>query len=544
MRGRDAYGTRRASRVVAVTTAKRAGRQGALWGLVFGATIAASASSYSSLFPTLASRIKFALPFEGNAAWAALFGPLRRLDTVAGYTAYKSGMTVIILGAIWGLLLATRELRGEEDAGRWELFLSGQTTRARAVLQAAIGLGVGVVALWVPTALLTAGAGASSKVNIGPGASLFYATSIVAAVAMFMAIGMLASELAATRRDANLIGAGVLAASYLVRMAADSAAGLGWLRWASPIGWIEEAHPLTGSRAVAFVPVVALVGVLVVIAVQVARQRDLGASAFGSRDTSKPRTLLLGGQAGLTVRLTRPIVVAWTAALVVSGLVFGLVAQAAGTALRGARGLERAIERLGGTTSGAASYLGFVFLVAAGLVAIAVAGQISAIRNEEAAGHLDNLLVRPVARWRWLSVRLAVGVVLVLVASMLAGVAAWIGAATQHSGIGLGELLEAGLNVAPPAVFILGIGVLAFALWPRGSIGVAYGLVVWSFLVEILAAVVNSNHWLRDTSPLLHITPAPATSPDWTAAAWLVGLGLLAAFAGIAWFSRRDLVGA
>ncbi len=544
MRSRDVYGERRASRVVAVTTARRAARQGVLWGLVFGATIAASSSSYASLFPTVASRTKVALSFEGNAAWAALFGPLRRLDTVAGYTAYKSGMTVIILGAIWGLLVATRVLRGEEDAGRWELFLSGQTTRAEAALQAAIGLGVGVVALLVPTALLTAAAGASSKVNIGLGASLFYAASIVAAAAMFMAIGMLVSELAATRRDANLIGAGVLAASYLVRMAADSDPGLGWLRWASPLGWIEELQPLTGSRPVGFVPVVALVVVLVLVAVRIAKQRDLGASAFASRDTPKPRTFLLGGQAGLTVRLTRPVVVAWVAALVVSGLVFGLVAQAAGTALRGARGLELAIERLGGTTSGAASYLGFVFLVAAGLVAIAVAGQVAAIRNEEAAGHLDNLLSRPVARWHWLAVRLVVGVGLVLAASTLAGLAAWIGAATQHSGVGLGELLKAGLNVAPPAVFILGIGILAFALWPRGAIGVAYGLVVWSFLVEILASVVNSNHWLRDTSPLLHITPAPAASPDWTAAAWLVGLGLLAAVAGIAWFGRRDLVGA
>jgi ABC-2 type transport system permease protein len=544
MRRRDVYDERRASRAVAVTTARRAGRQGVLWGLVFGATIAASASSYASLFPSAASRAKVALSFEGNAAWAALFGPLRRLDTVAGYTAYKSGMFVIILGAIWGLLISTRVLRGEEDAGRWELFLSGRTTRARAATQAAIGLGVGFCALWVPTALLTAAAGASSKVNIGLGAALFFATSILAAAGVFMAIGMLVGQLSASRHDANLIGAGILAASYLIRMAADSDPGLGWLRWVSPIGWIEELRPLTGSRPFALLPIVVLVAVLVIVSISVAKQRDLGASAFASRDTPKPRTLLLGGQAGLTVRLTRPVMVAWIAALVVSGLVFGLVAQAAGTALRGARGLERAIERLGGTTSGAAAYLGFVFVVAAGLMAIAVAGQIAAIRNEEAAGHLDNLLVRPVARWRWLVVRLGLGLGLVVVASVLAGLAAWVGAMSQHADVALGELLKAGLNVVPPAVFVLGIGGLAFGLWPRGSIGVAYGLVVWSFLVEVIAAAFDSNHWLRDTSPLLHIAPVPAADPNLMAAVWLVGLGLLAATLGIAAFGKRDLVGA
>ncbi len=546
MRRSEVYDEARASRALTVTAAKRAGRPGALWGVVFGLTIAATEATYLSSFPTPASRALLAASVQGNAGFEAVFGPIRRMDTVAGYTAYKTMASLVILGAIWGLLIATRLLRGEEDAGRWELFLSGQTTRGRAALQAAAGLGVGIVALWVPTAVIAAAGGGSSGVGIGLGASLFFATAVVAAAAMFMAVGMLAGQLAATRHDANLIGAGVLAASYLVKMAADSDPGLAWLRWASPLGWIEELRPLTGSMPLAFVPIAALVLVLVSVSVRIARNRDLGSSAFASRDAPKPRTLLLGSQGGLTLRLTRPAVVAWLGALAVTGLIFGLVAQSAGTALRGSPGLERVIERLGGTTSGAASYLGFVFVIAAGLVAIAVAGQIAAIRNEEAAGHLDNLLVRSVARRRWLAVRLGVGVGLVVGASVLAGITAWVGATTQHTGIALGDLMQAGLNVAPPALFVLGIGALAYGVWPRGAIGVAYGLVVWSFLVEVLASITSSSssRWLLDTSPLLHITPAPAAPPDWTAAAWLVGLGLLAAVAGIAAFRRRDLVGA
>ncbi len=85
---------------------------------------------------------------------------------------------------------------------------------------------------------------------------------------------------------------------------------------------------------------------------------------------------------------------------------------------------------------------------------------------------------------------------------------------------------------------------LAFGLWPRGAIGVVYGLVVWSFVVETIAAAFDSNHWLRDTSPLLNIAPVPAADPNWTAAGWLIGLGLLAAALGVAAFGRRDLVGA
>ncbi len=44
-------------------------------------------------------------------------------------------MFLMVLGAVWGLLTATRLLRGEEDAGRWELLLAGQTTRERRPLR-------------------------------------------------------------------------------------------------------------------------------------------------------------------------------------------------------------------------------------------------------------------------------------------------------------------------------------------------------------------------------------------------------------------------
>ncbi len=543
-RRRERYDDSRAARVVAVTAAKRAARGGALWGLVFGVMIAATESTYIKTFPTRASRELIAHSVAGNAGFAALFGPIHNIDTVAGYTAYKVGYTLIVLGAIWGLLVATRLLRGEEDAGRWELFLAGRNDRTRAVTQTVAGLLSGVSVLWYVSVIFAVGSGRSANVGFGAGASLFLVTAVVSSAAMFVAVGVLTSQLAATRHDANLIGAGVIAGSYLIRMVADSDSTLVWLRWASPFGWIEELRPLTGSKPFAFVPIAAFVAAGVGSAVLIARRRDLGASVFANRDTARPRTFLLGGQAGLTLRLTRATLIAWVAVLGTVGLVFGLVTQAAGKALSATTSLNKIVGRMGATRVGAVVYLGLVFTIAAALVAIAVAGQISAIRNEESEGHLDNLVVRSVARRKWLAVRAVVGAGLVAISSALAGVAAWIGAATQHAGLGFGELVRAGINVSPPAAFVLGVGVLVYGVWPRRAIAVTYALVIWSFIVDTIALIFNSNHWLRDTSPLAHISPAPAANPNWTAAAWLVGLGALACVAGIVAFSRRDLEGA
>jgi len=77
-----------------------------------------------------------------------------------------------------------------------------------------------------------------------------------------------------------------------------------------------------------------------------------------------------------------------------------------------------------------------------------------------------------------------------------------------------------------PALFVLGIGALVYALSPRLVSPVVYGLVVWSFVLELTGSSIKANHWLLDTAVLSYIPPVPAADFNWSAVAWLVGLGL------------------
>ena len=83
------------------------------------------------------------------------------------------------------------------------------TTCRAAAAQALAGLGCGLVALWAVTAVITVVVGRSSKVDISP-AELFLAVAVVAAAAMFLALGALASQLAPTRRQASTYASAVL----------------------------------------------------------------------------------------------------------------------------------------------------------------------------------------------------------------------------------------------------------------------------------------------------------------------------------------------
>jgi len=222
-------------------------------------------------------------------------------------------------------------------------------------------------------------------------------------------------------------------------------------------------------------------------------------------------------------------------------LLLGLIAKSAGTAISASSSLERAFSRLG--ARGVNAYLGVAFLILAVMVALVAAGQVSATRAEEGEGRLDNLVVRPVSRSSWFFGRVAVSGACVVAGGLVAGLFAWVGAASQHAGVSFTALVEAGLNVVSPALCILGIGALAIGAWPRAASVVTYGVLAYSFLVDLVGGIVGLNHWVLDTSVFHQLAAAPAVPPDWTSWGALVTLGVVAAALGGVAFSKRDLVG-
>ena len=528
--------------VIAILTARKAIRSGAIWGCIFGATIASSAISYTELYKTVAEREALAAAFGSNNATRALFGPAPQLQTVAGFTVFKISMTLMIMGALWGFLTSTRLLRGEEDSGRWELLLAGPTTRGGATAEALGGLCAGALTLWAVTAVITAIVGRDATVHIGTGAALYFAAAMVATALMFLAIGAVTSQLAATRRQAASYAATFLGFAYAARLIADAGVGLHWMIWVSPLSWVEELQPLTAPRPVGFVPIAGLTAVLAVGAVRLATSRDVGASVLPDRAHSEPQLRLLFGPTGLVLRTLRPSVVGWWVAIAVSGLLYGLVAKSAGTTISGSS-VERVFSKLGASGTGAGAVLGVCFLILGVLVAFVAAGHVTAARSEESAGRLDHVLVGPVSRASWLAGRLLVASLTVVVSGTLAGVACWLGAASQHSGLSLATLLDAGVNLVPPAIAIGGAGVLAFGIRPRATSVVVYTLLSWSLLVVVIGSIGATSHWILDTSVFHQMASTPAVSPHWAANGMMTGSGLASALLGLLAFRRRDLQG-
>lgn len=532
--------------VIARFTGRRAARTGALWGLVFGLYVYDNAFAFHTIAPTAARRDSVLAPMARNAGLKALLGDTRQITTLGGFTDWRAIGVTALVASVWGLMTATKALRGEEAAGRWELFLSGLTTPRRAAANALAGLGSGILAMYALTALLTVLVGARADVGFSVGQSLLFAVAVVAGAAMFAAVGAVASELMPTRARAAGLSAAVFGAAFMLRALGDASSSAHWLVYVSPLGWVEQLHPLAGAQPLWLLPIFGLVTVCATAAVLLA-DRDLGDSLLADKDTATPRTGLLGSPLLFALRMSRAAIAGWLTVTVVAAALYGSLARSTGQAFASSGALRKFTGQLTHLAQqqlqliGTRVFAGIIFLMLMTLIMAYVASALAKVREDEAEGYLDNLVVRAVSRQRWLCGRAGLILAVLTAAGVLAGVAFWAGAASQHAGLSFHELLLAGINSAAPAALLLGIGLLALGFAPRLTTAVCWGILAWAFLLDMLGSAVRVNHWLMDTSLLYHPALAPAVSPNWRIVGTYLALGCVAALLGGWRFTQRDL---
>jgi ABC-2 type transport system permease protein len=402
-------------------------------------------------------------------------------------------------------------------------------------------MSAGALGLFVSTALIITAVGHSSKVNIGVSSALCFSLAVAGGALMFLVIGALCAQLSTSRRQAISFASAVLGVSYAIRMVADSGSGLSWLRWITPLGWIEEMRPLTSPRLWVLAPVAALVAVLGAGTILLAGRRDVGAGTLPDRSTLSSVRRLPTSPWGLAVYLSRGTLLAWGGSIVAYGLLLGSIAKSGGKMITASSSLRNDFARLG--ISGAEAYLSVAYLLMAVVLSFVAVGQVNAARKEESGGLLENLLVRPFSRVSWLTQRIALATAVLALGGVLAGLSTWVGAAREHADVPLSSMFDAGLNVAVPALLIFGVGVLALAVVPRMVSVVTYAVLVWFLLVEILGSVVTANHWILDLSGYHQMAAAPAVAVNWSANAVMIALAVGAAGLGVLRFNRRDVKG-
>jgi ABC-2 type transport system permease protein len=263
-----------------------------------------------------------------------------------------------------------------------------------------------------------------------------------------------------------------------------------------------------------------------------------------ARDSAAPRLQLLSSPTAHALRQERASLTTWISGVAAFGLIIGIVSQSVNGSVISDR-LQRQLEKFGaGPVVTPRDYVAFAFIFFVLVTSVFACAQLAAARREEEQERLETLLALPVGRRQWLLGRLGLAVAGAVAISLMAGVATWLGAQAEGVDLSFTSLLEAGGNCLPVSLLFLGLATLAYALVPRASSGIAYGLVTIAFLWHLFGSLVGVPRWVVAATPFAHVAAVPVESFRAAAAAIMIATGLLAAAAGVAWFERRDVLGA
>ncbi len=495
-------------------------------------------AGYRATYPTSTDRLAFAKSFADNLGLRLFYGEPHDLLSVSGYTAWRVGGTLAIAAAVFGLLAAVRALRTEEDTGRMEAVLAAPVGRRTAFLAATTAIAAGTCVLWLAeVAGFLAG-------GLPAGGSAFLALATASVVPVCAGVGAVACQLAPNRRIALQLGLGVVALFFMLRVIADTASGVGWLRWATPLGWAEEMRPFAGTRPLVLLLPIVTTALLLAAAARINARRDLGTGLLPSRDISEPRLRLISSPAAQALREERASLIVWAVGIALFAMILGVVSKGVTSADIPA-GVQDEIAKLGaGSLATPTGYLAFVFVFFILAVSLFAVSQVGAARHAEAEQQLETLFALPVGRASWLGGRLLLAACAAAAMSAVAGLLTWAGAAAAGVSVSLPRMLEAGANCLPVALLFLGVAALAYALVPRASGGIAYGLVMVTFLWQLVGSLLSAPSWLADLTPFARVGLVPAQPFDAASAAAMLAIGAAAALLAVVAFRRRDLLGA
>ena len=488
----------------------------AIWITTIAGLVYAQAASIKGLYRDPAELAAAARLVEGNAAFIAMAGPPLALDTVGGRTTFEISAFAMVLAALMSLLLVTRNVRGDEEAGRVELLRStvvGRHAPVTAALEVALAVNI-VLGTLVALALLAAGLGAAGSAALGAG---------IAGVGLFFAgVAAVTSQVTVSARLASGLAGAALGGAFVVRAIGD--VGSGVLSWLSPMGWGQALRPFAGERWWPVLLLVVATAVLAAGAFVISAHRDLGAGVIQPAPGPARAAAWSVRPVGLAAQLHRGALTGWAAGLFLGGLAYGSISGDVEDFIGDNETMADLLAQGGGSVVD--SFLATALLVLA-LIAAGFAVQAGLrLRSEERAGRAEPLLATAVSRWQWVGSHLwvvAVGSVLVLAAAGLGTGISY--AFVTGDAAGIPRLVGGAVAYTPAVLVLVGFTVALYGLRPAFA-SVAWGALAVCFVVGFFGPLLSLPPWAENLSPFHHVPRLPAAT---FSVAPLVALGATAA---------------
>lgn len=477
---------------------------------------------------------------------ALAFNGLVSGDDLASVTMSQTLLVMCTGAALMSTFAVVRHTRQDEEVGRTDLLVAGAIGRRAPLLAALALVAAANLVLAVVNALALVAFGFAVAGSIAAG------LAIGAAGLAFGAIAAVAAQVGSTARAANGLAGAALAVAFALRGFGDlsgsvDASGVrvisAWPSWLSPLGWAQQIRPYDRDAWWLLGVLLLFAVVVAALAVALLGHRDLGSGMVPTRPGPPTARPSLVSPLGLAWRLQRTVLFAWLVTMVLLGLAFGAISPEVEELVGTSEGTVDILEGFGGSGALVEVYLAATVAMAGiGVAAYAVQAALR-VESEESSGRAETVLVRPVARSRWLGAHVLVvvagTVLLLLVEGAATGFAYGL---TAEDPLGAtGTYARAALLQAPAALVLGGVAVLMFGISGRRSRAIAWAVYAACVVLGQLGDLLRLPDLVLRLSPFGHLPAVPVEPAALAPVAILSALAVVFVAVGIDRFGRRDL---
>lgn len=501
-----------------------------LWLSVLVLVCFASAAATPALYSTDAERVQAAEAINASPGIVALYGPILDVHSTGELAMTKMTVLYAVLVAIMMLFVVRRHTRMDEESGQAEL-LAATGIKVNELLTAALryGVAVSIVLGLLITLVNTVG-------SLPVAGSLAFGAAWAGIGLVATGLTALTCQLSPSARTCAAITSAVIGGLFVVRAVGDTT-DASWLSWLSPFGWNTQLRAYSDPRWWVLTLYLALAAGLTTAAFILRSRRDLGAGVFEPRPGPVNGSVRLSDALRLNLRVHTPMLVGWTFAVGLMGLVFGAITPSFDAF--NSEQIQELLARIGGEGAFRDTMLAAIISMTALIVTCFAISVITHGGNDEHDGRTEQVLATGTSRSRAF---LATALVAVAGASWLllvAGVtlALGIGTNSSHS---FPTLVLSAIAQAPAMWVVIGLAVLCFAWRSRWSVLGWVILVVFATVGQI-GELLNLPQWVIDLSPFTHSPRMPVASFAWAPALLMTGIAVLLLIASWWRYRTRDI---
>ncbi|MEW9676715.1 ABC transporter permease [Lentibacillus sp. L22] len=498
------------------------------------------AAAYQSIYKDEQSRQAIFLTMD-NPAMVSMLGPGYDMEdylhSIGAMFANEMLLFTAIAVAIMNILIVTRATRGDEEDGRLEMIRAlpvGRLSSLSAVM-------IGVVATNVLLAILT-GIGLASLGIEGMNIEgcFLYGFILGATGLLFAAFTAVFAQTSETSRGTTMCAFMVLIIAYLVRAIGDVSSDT--LSWISPLGWTVRSDVFSDNDWLPVILLFIFAIVFGVVAFCLHAIRDLGSGFISARKGKTHASAFLQTPIGLTLRLQRTNIIAWSIGLLALSASFGAILGDLETYFSDIELVQAFVDM----KSDATMTEQFITLLMAIMSLISLIPVIMVglrLKGEETRNLTENIYSRAVSRTRVLGTYCLLAVAVSFTMQSLVALGLWsAGVVVMDEGLSFGTTFASAYVYLPAIWTVVGLVIVLIGIIPKYA-ELIWLYVVYCFIVIYLGELLDFPEWMNHISVFAYIPQIPVDDMNFLALMGLTLSSIVLTIIGSMGYNKRDIVG-